>query len=272
MDRPGAMILAILMICFNIAITDSLARESFRLTSWGKFVLGERWGYVGLAGYIRIPAGGRPGSATRVDVRRYLGVAASESSSLFMEGEILERNLLCLDYDMFQPTSVKRVEQDFKFHNKTYKKGSLVETKLDFNWLRASYTGRIIHRTGYSWGLILAAHHIRHGVTMNSQTVEAGLYSNTRRLDGTYPVLGTEFVIRPGEKSSIRFEAEGVHMITRGYLAALRALGKWEIYPDVVMTGTGGGRLVHFIETNQELNNEWSYGLINGSIGVGFTF
>jgi hypothetical protein len=266
------VICAIIITLFNFSAHEALARESFRLSSWGKFVLGQRWGYVGLTGNIRIPAGGRPGSATRVDVQRSLGIAAAESSSVFMEGEILERHLIAFDYDMFRPTSVQRVQEKFRFHNKTYEKGAMVETKLDFNWLRAAYTGRALYRESFSLGPLIGVHHIRHGVTMNADTMEVGLISNTRRLDGTYPVLGAELMTRLSDKSNLRLEIEGVHMITRGFLAATRITGQWEVYPDVVMTGSTGGRVVHFIETNQKLNNEWFYGVFNISAGMGFTF
>lgn len=247
-------------------------KESFRLTSWGKFLVGYNWGYVGLTGSIRIPAGGQPGSATRVQVKEYLGISAAETVSIFMIGEIFERHLITFDYEMFKPTAVQRIDHDFKFHNKTYEKGAMVETKLDFNWLRAAYTIRFLKWPTFSIGQALGVHHIRHGLTMNAETAEVGLLSNTRRLDGAYPTLGLELLFKPNKTSDIRCDIEGIHMVSRGYLGSLKFQGQWNVYPDVHMTASLGARTVHFIETNQPLNNEWSYNLINVATGVGFTF
>jgi hypothetical protein len=229
-------------------------------------------GYFWLSGEMLIPSGGRPGSGTRVSTSGTLGVDQTEATSSSLKAEILDRHVVSFEYLMMVPSGVRRVDETFRFHNRTYLEGTLIETDLDFNWLRVAYGYRFPAVGGWSFAPVCAVHHIRHGITLNSETEEFGLESNTRRLDGTYPVLGleTRYLFPYGLDATLEFE--GIHLITRGFLTLVRCAVGWQIHPDIMFSLALSHRTVHFIETNQPLNNEWYYSITGIRSGIAFSF
>lgn len=246
--------------------------QSFQLIPGAHFWPGLEAGYFWLSGEMLIPSGGRPGSGTRVSTSGMLGVDQAEVTSGFLKSEILDRHVVGLEYLMIAPTGVKRVEETFRFHNRTYLEGTLVETCLDFNWIRLAYGYRFPAAGGWSIAPVLGVHHLRHGITLNAETEEFGMESNTRRLDGTYPVVGfeTRYLFPYGMDASL--EMEGVHLITRGFLSLVRCAVGWQIHPDIMLTVGVSNRTVHFLEDNQPLNNEWFYSMTGVQSGIAFSF
>jgi hypothetical protein len=248
------------------------AQEPFRLIPGTRFLLGMDWEYLWISGDTLIPAGGRPGSGSRVDVSSDLGVDQSEGTNISFQAAILDSHLVSFDYLTYSPTGLKRPPRTFIFHNRTYTPDNVLETKLDFNWLRLSYGYKLWDFSLFWVAPRLGVHHIRTTTTINGFTEEEGMTSNSRSLDGTYPVLGVEtrFVFPYG--IDLGLELEGTHLITRGYLTMLRLNAQWEIHPDVVLTLGASTRIVQYQETEQPLNNEWSYYLSGWSAGIAFAF
>ncbi len=259
----------ILVISILIGVLEAApAQEPFQLTPHARFFTGMERGAMIVAGETLIPAGGRPGSGTRVDVASGLGVETGESSSVVLRGLILENHVLDFDYLMAMPTGVKRIAQPFRFQNKTYPAGTLLETRIDFNWLRFSYGYQVLRVSSFRLGPRIGLHYVNCAATINGDSEEAGVLSNTRRLDGTYPVLGFEGRFLMPHGLDFGMEAEGIHLITRGFLAMFKVGATWETYPNVAMSAGFYGRLVQYIEDNQVLNNEWTYSLTGASVGV----
>ncbi|MEW6348254.1 MAG: hypothetical protein AB1646_04280 [Thermodesulfobacteriota bacterium] len=254
------------------AETAGLAQESFHLSPNAKFIFGMEWGYAWLSGQFLIPAGGRPGSGTRVDVPTELGSTRGETTAIFCQGEIAGRHLLGGTWFTASPTAERTVTNEFRFHNKTYESGSVVESKLDFHWFDMGYGIKLLDLETWWIAPKMGVHHIRHALTINGETAEAGLYSNTRALDGTYPVVGLEGRFFLPLNFDMSVQVEGVHLITRGFLSSVRLGGYWRVYPDVVVTMGAFNRQVHYLEDNQQLNNEWFYSIWGGSAGISFTF
>ncbi len=246
--------------------------RSFQLIPGAHFWVGLDAGYFWLSGEMLIPSGGRPGSGTRVSTSGLLGVDQVEATSTSLKGEILDRHLVAFEYLMMVPTGVKRVGETFRFHNRTYLEGTLVETSLDFNWLRLAYGYKFPAVGGWTIAPVCGIHHIRHGITLNSETEEFGVESNTRRLDGTYPVFGfeTRYLFPYGLDATL--EMEGIHLITRGFLSLVRCSVGWQIHPDIMFTLALSNRTVHFLEDNQPLNNEWYYNMVGIRSGIAFSF
>lgn len=248
------------------------ARESFRLSPSALSSFGMESGYLWLSGNALIPAGGRPGSGTRVSVSDELGVDQGESTSMVLQSSILDTHLINFEFLMSAPSGLKKVSNTFRLQNKTYRPGTPVETKLDFNWMRLEYGYKLLGRPGWWLAPRIGVHHVRTGITLNGKTVEAGHYSNTRRLDATYPVLGLEARWLFPYGFDVCVEMEGIHLLTRGFLTLTRFSAFWELYPDVIFTLGCSGRSVHCVETNQPLNNQWQYTILGFSGGVSFTF
>lgn len=247
-------------------------QEPFRLTSVARFFLGMDWGYYWLSGEMLVPAGGRPGSGTKIDVSSDLGVEQAESATVFLQSEIRDKHLVDIDYLMLSPTGQKRVPSSFRFQNQTYPADTRLETRLDFNWIRLSYAYKW-KEISSSWvGPLVGVHHIRFGATLNGQTDAGTLISNTRRLDGTYPVAGFQARHLFPYGIDVSMGMEGIHLITRGFLAMVRLGVSWEIHPDVVISLGASSRLANWVEDNQELNNEWAFNLAGISSGVAFGF
>jgi hypothetical protein len=252
--------------------TESFPRESFRLSPDAKFILGMEGGYIWLTGEILVPAGGRPGSGTRVDLAGELGSSQGETTSVFFQGEIRERHLLDGRLLIASPAGERKITNGLRFHNKTYEPGALIESKLDFQWLELGYGYKLLDLDGWWMAPRLGVHYIYHSLTLNGETSEAGLYSNTRTLDGTFPVIGLESRVTLPLNLDLAIEAEGTHLITRGFLYSVRLGAYWSVYPDVVLTMGALNRQVHYLEDNQPLNNEWYYSIWGVSGGISFTF
>lgn len=225
-----------------------------------------------MSGNTLIPAGGRPGSGTKVDVAADLGVDQGEGTTVSLNAAILDAHLVDFDYLMYSPTGLKRPSRTFVFHNRTYTPDHVVETRVDLNWLRLSYGYKFWDFSPFWIAPRFGVHHIRNTTTINGMTEEEGMTSNTRSLDGTYPVLGLEArcLFPYGIDTSV--ELEGVHLITRGFLTLMRINAHWEIHPDVVLTLGGSSRIVQYLEDHQPLNNEWFLLLSGWSAGISFAF
>lgn len=264
----GLIIMSIVSVMMEVA----LAQEPFQLIPSARFFTGMERGAMIVAGETLIPAGGRPGSGTRVDVSSGLGVESGESSSFILQGVILDNHLLNFDYLMATPTGVKRIAQSFRFQNKTYPAGTLLETRIDFNWLNFSYGYKILKISSFWLGPRVGLHYVNCAATINGESEEAGVISNTRRLDGVYPVLGFEARYLMPYGLDLNMEAEGIHLITRGFLSMFKVGATWETYPDIAFSAGFYSRLVQYVEDNQVLNNEWTYSLTGVSLGVLFGF
>ena len=263
--------LVILVSMAAALVEPACCQESFQITPSARFLLGMESDYLWTWGNILIPAGGRPGSGTRVTLNE-LNVESTEGSSIHFQAVILENHFINFDYLMFMPTGLTRVKREFRFQNKTYERGVSVETKLDINWLRLAYGYKLRELGNVILAPRIGIHHVRQAITLNGETAEVGLLSNTRRLDGTYPVIGldTRYLLPYGIDLSL--EMEGIHLVTRGFLAMAQATLLWEVRPDVVLSLRANNRTVHYLETNQRLNNEWFYNVLSFSIGAAFTF
>lgn len=271
--RSFSGVCLVLSLLIAVSATGlSWSQQSFRLTPGAEFALGMEWGHLWLGGEFLVPAGGRPGSGTRVQVGPELGISSADASAIFLKGTILNRHVLSIDYLMAFPSGLQKVEKRFRFQNKTYMPGVRVETKLDFNWLRCMYGYKVLQYPAFWIAPGLGIHHVRHGLTLKGRTVEGGLISNTRRLDGTYPAVGLEFRYLFPYGLDLCMELEGFHLIVRGYVASSNLGLMWEVRPDVILTLRGFNRLVHFLEDNQPLNNQWQYSLSGFSGGIAFTF
>jgi len=264
----GALIMSIL----TIVLESALAQEPFQLTPNARFFTGMERGGMIVSGETLIPAGGRPGSGTRIDVASGLGVETGEFSTFVFQGLILDNHMLDFDYLMAMPTGVKRIVQPFRFQNKTYPAGTLLETRIDFNWLRFCYGYKILKVSSFSLGPRMGLHYVNCAATINGDSEEAGVMSNTRRLDAVYPVLGLDARFLMPHGLDLSMEAEGIHLITRGFLTMFKLGVTWETIPNVAVSMGLYTRLVQYVEDNQVLNNEWTYGLTGASLGVMFGF
>lgn len=268
------LLISCIISCFLAANGEwlALAQEPFRLTSAARFSLGMDWGYYWLSGEMLVPAGGRPGSGTKIDISSDLGIDQGESAAIFLRAEILEKHLVDIDYLMLSPTGQKRSQSSFRFQNQAYPADSRLEARIDFNWIRLAYAYKL-REISSSWiGPLAGVHHVRFGATLNGQTDTGDLISNTRRLDGTFPVIGFEARHLFPYGIDLSMGMEGIHLITRGFLAMVRLGVSWEIHPDVVVSLNASSRLVNWVEDHQELNNEWAFNLAGISSGVSFGF
>jgi len=247
------------------------AQEPFRLTPSARFLLGMDTGYLWMSGEMLVPAGGMPGSGSKVDLSS-LGLEQGESVTIFLQGAILERHLINLDYLMASPTGLRRTPISFRFQNRAYAVDAPLETRLDLNWLRVSYGYKILDVSSFWVAPRFGVHHILFGATINGETMDRVSISNTRKLDGIYPVLGFEARYLFPYGVDLNLEMEGVHLITRGFLAMARLGAYWEIHPDIVITLGASTRFVNCVEDNQILNNEWSLNLAGLSAGLLFGF
>ena len=248
-----------------------LAAESFQLSPYTRFVLGMEFSYLWPTGDFLVPAGGRPGSGSRVGLDE-LGVGATEGTSFFLYARIVERHFLDAEYLAYSLTGVKNLNRTFRFQNKTYVAGETVETRLDMDWARLTYGYHLVDLEGWAIVPRMGAYYVRNAITVNGPTKEEGIYSNMRELDGIFPVLGLEFKYFFPLGAEVSLQLEGMHMITRGYLAAGRFTALWEVIPDLVLTVSGSNRTAQYQEDNQRLNNEWFQSTFALTAGVGFTF
>ncbi len=271
--RVGAVVLSVLVL---ISL-DSLrgvgeAQESFQISPSVKSVLGMETTYSWVFGQILVPAGGRPGSGTPIDTTADLGLDKGEGALLILRSTILERHFLNFDYLFFAPSGAKRIARTFRFQNKTYEEGTMVESSIRFNWLRGGYGYALLNAGGWRIAPRIGAHYISHGITLNGDTEEAEVISNTRRLDGFFPVVGIETRYLFPYGLDLYSEMEGIHLLSRGFLMTARAGAFWELRPDVVFSFGASARWVKNVESNQPLNNQWRYGLFSLTGGLAFTF
>jgi hypothetical protein len=252
--------------------TSATAQEPFQLIPGANFLLGMESHYIWLSGETLIPAGGRPGSGSRVNVPNDLGVDRGDGTSISFQANILGNHLLNADYLLFSPTAVKKATKTFIFHNQTYRAGTELETRLDFNWIRLLYGYRVLDVASWQLFPLIGVHYVRCAQTLNGESKEGGLTSNSRSLDGTYPALGLRLQYGLPYGVDLDMELEGMHLITRGYLSMSILKAQWTIHPDVVLSLTGYNRLVNYEEDSQRLNNEWFYSLSGWSAGISFSF
>ncbi|MBI4963596.1 MAG: hypothetical protein HY913_09995 [Desulfomonile tiedjei] len=257
-----------------LALTEGVgvAQEQFRLIPEARFLFGMDWSHQWVAGEVLVPAGGQPGSGTKIDVDTDLGVNQGEASSVTLEGVILDNHLFNADFLMFSPTGMKRIPRTFRFHNKTYEVGTVVDTRIDLYWLRVSYGYKALDYPPWWIAPRVGVHYIGSSTTLNGETREAGVMSNTRSLDGVYPVLGLEGRLQFPHGIDFTLELEGTHLITRGFLTMVRLGVAWEVYPDIVINLRCTNRLVQCVEDFQPLNNEWFYIVSGVSGGISFGF
>lgn len=251
---------------------SAFAQEPYQLTPHAQFRFGMDRGIMLISGETLIPAGGQPGSGTRVDVTSQLGVESGESSAVIFRGAIRNKHLLNFRYFSTLPTGVKRTVLPFRFQNKTYPAGSMLETRIEFNWLEFSYGYMILEKASQSIGPRIGFQYVNCAATINGESEEAGVISNTRRLDALYPVIGFETRYLMPHGLELSMEMEGIHLITKGFLAALKVGALWETYPNVIVSVEASSRLVQYVEDNQVLNNQWTYSLTGLSMGILFGF
>ena len=263
----------ILVIGIMTTISGSVwAQEPFQLVPHAQFRFGMDRGVMLISGETLIPAGGKPGSGTRVDVASELGVVSGESSAVIFRGTIRDNHLLNFCYFSTLPTGVRRIAHPFRFQNKTYPEGSLLETRIDFNWLEFSYGYQVLKPSAVKIGPRIGVQYVNCAATINGESEEAGVISNTRRLDAIYPVLGVEARYLMPHGLDLSVEMEGMHLITRGFLAVFKIGVLWETYPNVILSAEASSRVVQYVEDNQVLNNQWTYSLTGFSMGMMFGF
>ncbi|MBM3299995.1 MAG: hypothetical protein FJY85_08575 [Deltaproteobacteria bacterium] len=263
---------ALILSTVTLAVPAVYAQEHFRLIPDVQFLFGMEQGTLLVSGETLIPAGGQPGSGTRVNVSSSLGVEYGESTGIVLQATMWEDHVVDFGYLMALPTGMKKVPHSFRFQNKTYPAGTLLETRIDFNWLRLSYGYKLFQLSSQWLGPRIGVHYVTAATTINGESEEAGIISNTRRLDGTFPVIGLEARYLLPLGLDLNMELEGVYLFSAGYLAMLKMGATWEVYPNVSMTAGLCTRIVQHIEDNQPLNNEWTYNLASLSIGLLFGF
>lgn len=270
--RQAALSLVIIGLTAVHLAGPAVAQEPFQLIPGARFFLGIDRSALVVWGETLIPAGGRPGSGTRVDVVTGLGVESGEASTVLFQSQFLNNHFIDFGFMTATPTGVKRIPYSFRFQNRTYPSGTTLETRIDFNWLALSYTYKLFDLSAVWIGPRLGVHYVTCATTINGESEETGVISNTRRLDGTYPVLGMDARYLFPYGVDLTLEMEGVHLITRGYLARIKGGILWEAYPNVVFTAGASSRIVQYIEDNQPLNNEWTYNLSGVYLGIMFGF
>lgn len=252
--------------------SEAFAQESFRLFPSARFFTGLDWGYYFVSGDFLVPAGGRPGSGSKIDAYSDLGMSQTEAVTIGVEGTILDDHFINLDYSTFMPTGLRKINRDFLFHNKLYTEGTLISSKIEFNWLRFFYAYRAYEEGSIRVSPALGFNYVRFGATLNSSTDDGELQSNSRTLDVAYPTLGMEMRFLAPYGLEFRWQFEAMSLITRGFVAVNKASANWEIYPDIQINFCVSNRFTQSVEDNQELNNEWMFSLTGLSAGIAFGF
>ncbi len=251
---------------------EGLAQESFRLFPSARFFTGLDWGYYYVTGDFLIPAGGRPGSGSKIDAYSDLGMTQTEAVTMGVEGTMFDDHFVSLDYSTFMPTGLRKITRDFLFHNQLYTEGTLISSKIQFNWLRFFYAYRAYEEGSIRLSPALGFSYVRFGATLNSTTEEGILESNSRTLDIFYPTAGMELRFLAPHGLEFRWQFEAMSLITRGFVSLNKASAIWEIYPDIQLNFSFSNRMTQSVEDNQELNNEWMFTLTGFSAGVAFGF
>lgn len=246
-------------------------REPFQLISGVRFVLGMEQHYLWPWGDMLVPAGGRPGSGTLVSWDE-LQVAPTEGAGAFLDIKFGESHFLNLHHLAFSPTGFTTLKRPFRFQNRTYEEESVLETAMDFSWTRLGYGYALVQSGGWRLSPWISVHHVRNQITINGETKEKGIESNTRGLDGTYPVIGlnTSFLFPYGMEMGLH--VEGMHLFTRGFLTYTDFRFTWAIHTDMVLSLGVQHRMVQYVEDNQPLNNQWFLNAagVYGGFGVAF--
>jgi hypothetical protein len=263
----------LLLVLGNLNYTDEvLAQQPFTLTSWGRFFTGVDLGYQWLSGDFVIPAGGRPGSGGRIYIGPDLGVDQTESISILADGQILENHFVNVEYFMCLATGLKRIQRDLMFHNRLYPEDSVVDTRIDMNWLKCTYAFKLFDIESWAICPSFGFHYVGNGVSLNGETEKGINTSNTRRLDAMFPTVGIQARYPAPYGLDFRLEWEGMHLIVMGLISSFRLSTNLEIYPDLRFDFGFTHRMVSRVENNQTLNNEWFYNLTGVSGGVAFGF
>lgn len=257
---------------FLINLSEALAQESFRLFPNARFFTGLDWGYYFVSGEFLVPAGGRPGSGSKIDANLDLGISQTEAVTITFDGTILDNHFINIDYSMFMPSGLRRITRDFLFHNRLYTENTLIDSKIDFNWLRFFYSYRAYEEGSLRISPGFGVNHVRFGATLNNATEDGEFISNVRRLDLTYPTIGIDIRFLAPHGLDFRWQLEGMSLITRGFMTNARISANWEIYPDININFCVSNRLTQSVEDNQELNNEWMFSFTGMSAGIAFGF
>ncbi len=269
--KQGMSLLLIAMLIAG-ASGEVNAEDSFRLFPSSRFFTGLDWGYYYVSGEFLVPAGGRPGSGSKIDAYSDLGISQTEAVTLTLDGTVFDDHFFNLEYTMFMPSGLRRITRDFLFHNRLYSTGTLIDSKIDFNWLRLFYCYRVYEDGALRISPGFGLNHVRFGATLNSATEEGDFLSNSRRLDITYPTLGVETRFLAPHGLDFRWQFEAMSLITRGFVTLLKASANWEIYPDINISFSVSNRMTQSVEDNQELNNEWMFSFTGLSAGIAFGF
>jgi|UniRef100_A0A7C4ATV1 hypothetical protein len=269
--RLGSLTLTATTLCFIIFVHPARGQEPFRLIPECRFLFGMDWGYVWANGDMLIPAGGRPGSGSRVDASN-LGIDQAEATTVFLKASILQNHLFETDFLTASPTGQRKIQAPFIFQGQTYAQDTLLETRADIGWFRICYGYKAFTLASSYLAPRIGLHHVRLGATINGENKDGALLSNTRRLDGTYPVLGVEARHSFPYGMDLSMELEGMHLITRGFVTLLHIAGDWEVHPDVSLRVGILARVCNWTEDNQPLNNEWTLSVAGFSTGVSFGF
>ncbi len=247
------------------------AQEPFRLIPECRFLFGMDWNYVWTNGEMVVPAGGRPGSGSRLDVAN-LGIEQSEATTVFLKASVLQNHLFETELFTASPTGLKKIQSPFVFQGQSYTHDTPLEARLDISWFRFCYGYKAFTLASSYLAPRIGLHHVRLGATINGQNKNATLLSNTRRLDGTFPVMGFEARHSFPYGMDLSLQLEGFHLITRGFITLLQIGGEWEVHPDVSLRAAILARVCNWTEDNQELNNEWTLSVAGLSTGISFGF
>jgi hypothetical protein len=266
-------IIALFVLISGVAAPSHAQQQgSFQLIPGVKCLFGMESGYAWLTGEFLIPAGGQPGSGATVHISEDLGLDQAEVTSASFQTVILDAHRINIDRVMFTPSAERRIHRTLVFHNKTYETGTTVESKIDFTWTRGGYGYALKEWGGFYIGPRVGVHYIHNRISLNAETKEAGLLANSRALDATFPVLGFDVrrELLPGFGAFL--DVEGIHLVTRGFLAMGRFSLALEPHPDIVWTGGVWARWAHFLEDNQPVNNEWRMAGLCFWTGLSFSF
>lgn len=251
--------------------STATGQEPFRLIPDCRFLFGMDWNYVWTNGELVIPAGGRPGSGSRLDVSNS-GIEQSEATTVFLKASILQNHLVETDFFSTSPTGLRKIQSPFIFQGQTYTQDTLLEARLDIGWFRFCYGYKALSLASSYLAPRIGVHHVRLAATINGENKEGTPLSNARRLDGTFPVLGLEARHSLPYGMDLSVQLEGIHLITRGFLTFLQISAEWEVHPDVSLRGGISARMCNWTEDNQALNNQWTLSLAGFSTGVSFGF
>lgn len=122
-----------------LAVLSQLARAPLARAADGLGVAaGGAWWYPAIGGHVAVTRGGRPGSASRVDVKRDLGLGRSSAA----EGDItatLGPHAIGLAYDAIGFDGRATTARGFVFHGTAYPAGERTDSSIDLDRWVARY-------------------------------------------------------------------------------------------------------------------------------------